>query len=187
MRYLYIHGFGGNGRGVKATAFREHFGDALMAPSLSTIPELAIDTLEQIVERGMKESPLTLIGSSLGGYYAAYLSEKYGIKAVLINPSVRPYETLERMIGEAFSYYDLSHFEWNSRHIGMLRACDTPCITPDNYLLLLQTGDELLDYTQAQSKFAGAVTVVEEGGNHSFEGIETQFGLIASFAEGTGA
>jgi len=175
MTYLYIHGFGGNGRGVKASLFREFFGEKIISPSLSTIPDLAIDTLEQLIVRLRQTDEVTLIGSSLGGYYAIYLAEKYAIY---------PYETLQRVIGESFSYYDLSSFEWNERHIAMLKNYDTHTVSPDNYLVLLQTGDELLDYTQAAQKFENSTVVVEEGGNHSFEQIETKFSMIESFAEG---
>ena len=37
---------------------------------------------------------LTLIGSSLGGYYATVLAERYGCRAVLINPAIRPDDDL---------------------------------------------------------------------------------------------
>ena len=84
---IYIHGFGGSGEGVKAKLFREYFKDkkeGFIAPSLSYIPELVIKTLEELIES--YNSDVTLIGSSLGGYYAIYLSQKYSLKTVLLNP-----------------------------------------------------------------------------------------------------
>lgn len=180
--YLYLHGFGGSGEGTKANAFREHFSGEIMAPSLSYVPDLAIDTLKQIIECLQDHTTVTLIGSSLGGYYATYLAEHYGLKAVLINPSVKPYETLIKVMGSAYNYYDESRFEWNENHIKMLKAYDTRDITPHQYLLLVQKGDELLDYREAQLKFEGANRIVEEGGNHSYENIQSKFGIIENFA-----
>lgn len=182
MTYLYIHGFGGSGKGNKATLFRTHFADALIAPSLSYVPDLAIDTLKQVVESLLNHTTVTVIGSSLGGYYAAYLSEHYGLKAVLINPSVEPYETLRRVMGSAHNYYDESRFEWNEKHIEMLKAYDTAEPTPHQYLVLLQSGDELLDFRQAESKFEGSTLIVEEGGSHAYEAIESKFEMIEHFA-----
>lgn len=182
MTYLYIHGFGGSGKGIKASLFRTHFGDSVIAPTLSYVPDLAIDTLKQVVESLLNHTTVTLIGSSLGGYYAAYLSERYGLKAVLINPSVQPYKTLKRVVGSAFNYYDESRFEWNEKHIQMLKAYDTSDITPHQYLVLLQSGDELLDYRQAESKFDTSTVVVEEGGSHSYDDIESKFEMIEHFA-----
>ena len=50
---IYIHGFGGSGEGSKAKAFREYFkaiGEDFIAPSLSYVPQLAIQTLEELIE-----------------------------------------------------------------------------------------------------------------------------------------
>ena len=48
------------------------------------------------IERGSRRrrDELTLIGSSLGGFYATFLAEKYGARAVVINPAIRPYDDL---------------------------------------------------------------------------------------------
>lgn len=180
--FLYIHGFGGSGKGVKATQFREHFKGNVIAPSLSYIPDLAMDTLTQIVESVIDHADLTLVGSSLGGYYATYLSEHYGLKAVLINPSTKPYVTLKKVIAQGHNYYDESQFEWNEAHVAMLKHYDTITITPSQYLVLLQEGDELLDYRQAVEKFEGSDIILEQGGNHSFECFESKFDMINDFA-----
>lgn len=181
---LYIHGFGSSGEGRKAKIFREHFrkrGVPFMAPSLSYIPELAIKTLEEIIE--MCED-ITLIGSSLGGYYAIYLAEKYGLKAVLINPAVRSSKTLKRAIdktGLALNYYDSSHFEWRKSYLDMLEVLHCDTIERGEYYLMLQTGDEVLDYQEAVNKLPHAKTMIEEGGTHSFEGIERYYTEIENF------
>jgi len=177
---MYLHGFGGSGQGVKAGLFRKRFEGNLIAPSLSPIPELAIDTLKQIVETITDHTTLTLIGSSLGGYYATWLAEHYGLKAVLINPSTRPYETLKNVRG--YNYYDESLFDWNQQHIESLHQFDVQNITPEQYMVLLQKGDELLDYKKAEMKYEGSTLVIEENGNHSYEGIETKFDMIDRFA-----
>ena len=180
---FYIHGFGGSGAGVKATQAKKMFGaSSVLAPSLSYVPDLAIATLSEMIEMLLqKGEPVHLIGSSLGGYYAIYLAEKYNLKAVLINPSVYPYKTLEKSIGEALNFFDLSRFEWNERHIQTLRHYEVAKPDPSRYLLLLQKGDELLDYREALAKLPGAEARVEEGGCHSFEGFEEKKELIAGF------
>ena len=115
---LYIHGFASSGLGSKAQAVRDYFGAEAFAPSLSYVPDLAMDTLVQIAERTRRrKEPLHLIGSSLGGFYALYLAERYELKAVLINASIRPWETLAAHTGEAWNYYDGARFEWNEHHV----------------------------------------------------------------------
>jgi predicted esterase YcpF (UPF0227 family) len=179
---LYIHGFGGSGEGSKARAFREYFkvkNEDFIAPSLSYIPELALKTLEELI--ALQKGKVTLIGSSLGGFYAIYLAQKYNLKAVLINPSIYPYITLSKCLGSAPSFYDASHFEWMESHIAMLKNYRTRLTKQSNFMLLLQKGDEVLNYKEAADKFSKANLIVEEGGDHSFVGIERHFQRVNAF------
>ena len=179
---IYIHGFGGSGEGSKAKVFRKYFksiGEDFIAPSLSYVPELAIKTLEELIESYHKD--VYLIGSSLGGYYTMYLAQKYNLKAVLINPSIKPANTLERVLGEAPNFYDESSFTWNEKHLEMLEVHKTEVAYQRNFKLLLQKGDELLDYNEALNHLPKAFRTVEEGGSHSFDGIERYFESIRAF------
>ncbi len=179
---IYIHGFGSSGHGGKATLFREYFEDELIAPSLSYIPNLAIDTLEQLINIYLQtDEEVSLVGSSLGGYYAIYLANKYNLKAVLINPAVYPYKTLDK-VGMSMNYYDMSSFEVTTEHIQTLRGLEVNNIkNQDNFMVLLQTDDEVLDYTEAVEKLSNSELIIEEGGNHTFENIESYFRKIGSF------
>ena len=179
---IYIHGFGSSGHGGKATLFREYFEDEVIAPSLSYVPNLAIDTLEQMIEMLIdKDENVSLVGSSLGGYYSIYLANKYNLKAVLINPAIYPYKTLDK-VGMATNYYDGTSFEITRNHIEALKSFEVEnIIRQDNFLTLLQTDDEVLDYTEAEEKLSESELVIEEGGNHSFENIESFFRKISVF------
>lgn len=179
---IYIHGFGSSGHGGKASLFREYFEEEVLAPSLSYVPNLAIDTLEQIIEILLqKGETVGLVGSSLGGYYAIYLACKYDLKAVLINPAIYPYKTLDK-IGMAMNYYDRTSFEVTSEHINQLKFLEVNDIeNQENFLTLLQTDDEVLDFNEAVEKLSNSELIIEEGGNHSFENIESYFRKIYNF------
>lgn len=178
---IYIHGFGGSGKGSKARAFREYYksiNHPFIAPSLSYIPELAIKTLEELIE---SYDNVKLIGSSLGGFYTMYLGNKYDLQSVLINPSIYPYDTLSSCVGQAPNFYDQSSFEWNNTHIEMLKKYITNIKNSKKFMLLVQKGDELLDYKESVEKLKNASLYVEEGGSHSFENIELHFENIKEF------
>ena len=185
---IYIHGFGSSGKGGKALQFREYFESQnipCIAPSLSYVPELAMDTLEQLIKASDEE--ITLIGSSLGGFYSIYLAEKYGLKAVLINPAVDSSKTLKRVlsIGDtAKNYYDDTRFTWNENHVNMLLNYRTTEIKNGKYFLLLQTADDVLDYREALAKLPDAKSIVEEGGTHPFEKVDRHFQEIKTFLLG---
>jgi uncharacterized protein len=177
---IYIHGFGSSGQGGKASTLRALMPN-LIAPSLSIIPDLAISTLCELIEGFLKHEKVYLIGSSLGGYYSLYLSQKYNIPTVLINPAIYPYNTVERALGFAPDYYNLSSSEWRGMHLNKLREYEIETINPNNVLLLLQKGDELLDYREAEARFPLSKHIIEEDGNHSFVGIERYVDVIEDF------
>ncbi|MEZ7935216.1 MAG: YqiA/YcfP family alpha/beta fold hydrolase [Sulfurospirillum sp.] len=181
---IYIHGFGSSGEASKAKMLRAYCQEnkiRFIAPSLPTIPDLAIKTLSELIESYQDNEPVHLMGSSLGGYYSLYLSDKYNLKAVLINPAINAPETLKRAIGHGVSYYDNSTYEWNESHLDMLESYEIEEPNLDNLLVLLQKGDEVLDYEEAQDVLEGAKMVVEEGGNHSFEGLDRHLESIKRF------
>ena len=176
---IYIHGFGGSGQGSKAKIFRDYFksiGESFIAPSLPYVPELAIKTLEELIE-SYKED-VYLIGSSLGGYYTIYLANKYKLKAVLLNPSVNPTNTLSRAIGDAPNFYDNSSFKWSVLHTNTLKKYEVNNIDKHLYTLLTQKGDELLDYKEAVDKLVGCEQIIEDGGNHGFQDVQKHFETI---------
>ena len=180
---IYIHGFGSSGEGIKAKLFREYFkekGIRFIAPSLSYIPELAIKTLEELVESYNQEE-VQLMGSSLGGFYSIYLSNKYNLKAVLINPSIYPYKTLPKVLGNAPSFHDESSFTWMQFHIDSLQDYEVTSPQDKNFMLLTQKGDETLNFEEAVKKLPAAYRIIEEGGSHGFDGIERHFENVEMF------
>ena len=182
---LYIHGFSSSGFGKKALEFKDYFKDDLIHLSLPTIPKLAINNLEQIIESFLQlNQNVYLIGSSLGGYYSLYLANKYNLKAVLINPAIKPLNTLSRYEGINYikNYFDGSKFEFTKEHIESLKDYDIEDIkNPKNIFTLLQTADEVLDYKIAKEILKNTNLIVEEGGNHSFENISKYFQKIEFF------
>jgi predicted esterase YcpF (UPF0227 family) len=181
---IYIHGFGSHGKGSKAVALREFCKQKdirFIAPSLSTIPDLAIQTLEELIEVSRTTEKVTLIGSSLGGFYAMYLSHKYNLPCVLINPAVYPYKTLSRALGFPPNFYDQSAYEWTPNHLEMLQKYEVEVYRGENALLMVQTADEVLDYREAVDKLSCAKMVIEEGGDHGFKGFDRHFQTIMEF------
>lgn len=178
---LFIHGFGSSGHGSKAEQLRSFCaeqGIAFAAPSLPNIPVLALDTLEELLLVLLRHESVTLIGSSLGGFYTTWLAHRFNLPYVLINPAVEPYITLHRAVGKAVHFHDQTAYEWTAAHTESLRAYQVAQPATERCLLMLQTGDELLDYRQALDVYPGAELILEEGGNHGFEGFERHLSYI---------
>ena len=136
-----------------------------------------------VQEIGAGGTALTLVGSSLGGFYATWLAEKYAAKAVLINPVVVAAIQLERYLGPQTWLYSGEPFEFTRQHIAELRALAVPHLAdPARYWLLAEEGDETLDYRQAVARYAGARQTVLSGGDHSFTRWEDYLDEVLAFA-----
>ena len=177
---LYLHGFASCGNSTKSTVLKTYFGeDEVLSPDLPIDPIEAIRFIKRyIIEHDVD----LLIGSSLGGFYASYFCELLAIKTVLINPSTQPFITLAPYVGTNHYWCSGEAFEFSREHLKSLFefAVGTPK-SPELYLLLLQKGDELLDYVKAQDKYEGATLSVQEGGNHRFENLDEYLEQIKGF------
>ena len=136
--------------------------------------------LERLAER---ERPC-LVGSSLGGFYATSLAEKHELRAVLVNPAVRPYELLLGYVGRQKNLYSAAEYEFSEQHLAELRALEVERVTPERYLVVVTTGDEVLDYRQALAKYDGAEHIVVEGGDHGFGDFHRCIGRVLRFCFG---
>lgn len=186
---LYIHGFNSSPLSHKANVMREycekHRPDIkVVVPQLPCFPEMAANLLLNIVAQYKDDYRIGLVGSSLGGYMSMWLNQKFGFKAVVVNPAVRPYELLTDFLGEQINPYTNETYLLEPKHIDELLAIDTPQIqSHKDFWLLQQTEDEVLDFTQAVEKFAGAKQTVEQGGDHSFVDFERYPSQIIEFLE----
>jgi len=81
----------------------------------------------------------------------------------------------------AKNFYDDSSFSWNASHLDMLTKYAVDDVKNGEYLLLLQKGDDVLDYREAMVKIPDATLVLEEGGTHPFSAVERHFAEIRSF------
>lgn len=175
---LYLHGFASCGEGNKSLTLKNYFGaHTIYAPDLPPSPFDAIAEIETLIE---DEKIDVLIGSSLGGFYATYLAEKYQLKAILLNPSTKPWQTLSSYVGWQKRFCDNVMFEFKEVYLKQLKAL---AIAPKKgtYLVLLQSEDEVLDYSKAQSLYNKHKIIVEYGGNHRFENINDYLCMIDNF------
>ncbi len=121
-------------------------------PALSPVPRDALRLIRDLVG----EKSVCYVGSSLGGFYATYLVETQGGKAVLINPAIDPHVGLSAYLGTQRNLYTGEAYELTREHLEQWRALYVPRITPERYLLLVETGDEVLDYRRAVERYAAA-------------------------------
>jgi uncharacterized protein len=183
---IYLHGFNSTPESKKAGQLKHalaerNMGERYACPALSHWPVLAMQIVIAEIGKHPAES-ITLVGSSLGGFYATYLAEEYGLRAVLLNPAVYPHRDLIKMLGPQRNLYSGEEYELTPRHVRQLEQMVVPKITPRRYLLIAETGDEVLDYREAVERYQGARKVIVPGGDHALQSFSVQIPRIIEFA-----
>lgn len=178
---VYIHGFNSSPASSKAQLLKsrvEARGGSFAAPALSHSPAQAVAQLETL----LAHSPgAALVGSSLGGFYATHLAEKHALKTVLLNPAVRPYELLKDHLGPQQNFHTGERYEFTARHVEELRALEVAALTPARYLLVVATGDEVLDYRSAVERYRGCRQIVIEGSDHGLSDFARYVDAVLEF------
>ncbi|QJR16885.1 YqiA/YcfP family alpha/beta fold hydrolase [Usitatibacter palustris] len=169
---VYLHGFISSPKSKKAVMLGDYVRShaptvEYLVPELTHRPAQAAAQIEKACA-GRASADLTFVGSSLGGFYATALAERLDCKAVLLNPAVHPHAHFARFLGPQRNLYTGEHFELTQEHIDELHALDVEVISrEERYWLVVETGDEVLDYREATRYYAGAFQTVVRGGDHS--------------------
>lgn len=155
--------------------------DQYLCPSLPASPLASIAAVLSLVE-GVPPRQLALIGSSLGGYYAAALAEQLGCQAALLNPAIAPYRDLSEHVGSQPVYFSDAVLEFRAEYLDELRSIDIERITrPERYFLLAASGDTVIDYRAMVARFAGARQRVIDGSDHELSDFEQYLDEVLEF------
>jgi predicted esterase YcpF (UPF0227 family) len=184
-RLIYLHGFRSSPSSFKARLLDERMralgrGDDFCCPQLPASPAQAVE----LVSRTLQPGPLdTLVGSSLGGFYATWLAERHACRAVLLNPAVDPARGLAGHVGEQRMYHSDAPFVFEAGYLDELAALEAgPITVPERYLLVAAKGDELLDWRDMVARYPGARHIVLEGGDHGLSDFASLVDEILRFA-----
>lgn len=192
---VYLHGFRSSPQSEKAQRFMRTIAalppanrPRLHVPALPPDPAQAIAEVSEWIEREVGadfQTHLALVGSSLGGFYATSLAERFGARAALINPAIRPHEDLRAYVGIQRNLYTGEAFAVTETHFETLRAIAVSRITrPRRYFLLVRSGDEVLPWAEAVAFYAGAWQYVNGGGDHGWSEFDAEIPSVLRFADG---
>ena len=188
---LYLHGFNSSPQSKKALQTQHWCAEnapqlEFVCPALTPFANQTLGQLRSLVEKQLPQ-PVYLVGSSMGGFFATCLVEQYDLRAVLINPAVSPGRGLSGWLGENTNFMTGEKWVFEPHHIDEYIALDPPQIRyKNNYRLLLQTGDEVLDYRDAQRRYQGCDIITEQQGDHSFINYHRHLASIYQFLMASG-
>ena len=187
---VYLHGFRSSPRSSKARitgdaiAHRVEQGASIewYCPQLLASPRESMDMVRRHIDVS-KADRLSVIGSSLGGFYTNYLAEHYGCKGIALNPAVRAGRELEPHVGMMTAYDSEEPFDFRAEYIDELNRMQVESITlPERYLLLAATGDELLDWREMAAFYPGAQQIIIQGSDHGIHNYSEYLDSVVGFA-----
>lgn len=175
LSVLYLHGFNSSPLSFKAQQLIRHWQQAglpaerLHVPALPNHPHAAITLLERWLAQ---QAAVLLVGSSLGGYYATWLAQRYkSTQVLLINPAVRPHARFQQYLGPQQNFYTGERWVLTPEHVQALAALETPPVQDAvRYRVWLEAGDETLDYRDAAQFYRGCQLDIRDGGHHGYQG-----------------
>jgi len=186
---LYLHGFRSSPRSFKAqkmaAAVRErHPGVTWWCPQLPPSPREAMALVWEQV-RHWPHDRMAVVGSSLGGFYAAWVAEETGCRAVLLNPAVDPARDLHGYIGEQTAWHDPDErFEVRPEFMDELRALQRgPVAHPERYFAVIAKGDEVLDWREMTGRYPGVRIKLLAGGDHALSDFDAHLEEVLAFLD----
>lgn len=184
---LYLHGFLSSPLSTKARklcqavhALRKNV--LWWSPQLPPSPAAA----SQLISEGTADWPagrMAVVGSSLGGYYAAWLAEHKRCRAVLLNPAVQP----ARDLASSVSRLPLWHapernLDFRAEYLDELRRLEVA--QPSNggqTLAIIAKGDTVLDWREMARHHTGAQLHILDGSDHGLSDFDAHIARILAF------
>lgn len=188
MNIIYLHGFQSSALSIKGQQIKDYCQQQgnvqVHLPDLNMPPEQTMAHVSAMIEN---LDQVVLVGSSLGGFYATQLVAKYGVPAILINPAMRPWQLFRDLFGsDQIPYVVNAEWTLDHTHLDQLEQMAVPFVQDaDKILVLLQQGDEVLDYREAQRYYSNAshqsMLITEANGNHAMENFADKIPMALQF------
>ncbi len=191
---MYLHGMNSSPFSDKAQAVfrytkKYHPEIDCLIPEQKNHPQKNAESLLSMLNSFDEDATIYLVGSSLGGYYATWLRERLLakfkdkiIKMILINPASKPYCLFDNYLGLQTNSYTNEQYEITMKHVFELKALEYDSISsPHNVLIMLQTGDETLDYRVSKEHYKCCNFDITQGGNHAFEKFDSALPKLFEF------
>ena len=160
------------------------------------MPPSPLEACELMLELTANWTPNTsaVIGSSLGGFYADWISRRRKFKSILINPATHPARDLSRHIGTQTQWQNPDEsFYFKAQYLDELLSLypgaseqvhlDPQNLDPQRSVLMACTGDEVLDWQEMVQAHSRAVQYIIEGSDHAVSDFEQHVQVLIDFLE----
>jgi len=197
MNLIYLHGLDSDANATKGqildTYCQQHCPEIqVIRPDLNMSPAKVVEKVSALVSATSQNT--LLVGSSLGGYFATYLSNQLDVPALLINPSIQPHISLQRFSEQAersgmpndIIYTTSGGWQMTTADLDWFANHQLLTLNhPHKVAAIIKRGDELLDAEQSQTFYhsQNALVTMQDSGDHRFSDFEAQLPVVMSLIE----
>ena len=189
MQLIYIHGLNSNhlspkGQWISNWCAKHRPDITVRCPDLNLPPKQVMALLGEWIAQ---DPHTAVVGSSLGGFFATACVAVHDVRAVLINPSVRPFESLQRFFRQGQAEHTTeTGWRMTPDQLDDLAAYyQAVPVHADQILVLLKQGDEVIDYRIAEAYFsqsgAQSPMIIEPDGDHFMSDMADKIPLMIDF------
>jgi predicted esterase YcpF (UPF0227 family) len=186
LKIIYLHGFNSSSNSKKAKIFKNSkfvvsSGIKVFFPDLPVSPKEAIKNILGLAKSC--DFKVSLIGSSLGGFYSTYIADTYNLKSININPVVPNHlKDMKDLIGNHQNYQTDESYLFSEEMYEYLHKIKIKKLKyPLNHLSLIQLEDEVLNHFKTLSYYKNSNLCVEKDGSHEYKEFEEKIPLILDF------
>jgi uncharacterized protein len=190
MRVIYLHGFRSSPQSNKARILGERVaqrnaqgaGIDWQCPQLPPSPAEAMAMAERLIDPAQR---CAVIGSSLGGFYAAQLANRFDLPCALLNPGVKPARDLLPFVGETQNWHSGETFSFKAEYIDALLAQEPhaplkPAAAARAFALIAK-GDEVLDWQEMRAAYPAATMQILEASDHAISEFSDYANAVLDF------
>ena len=186
LKIIYLHGFNSSSNSKKAKTFKNSefvvSSDVkVFFPNLPVSPKKAIKNILDLVKS--YDFKVSLIGSSLGGFYSTYIADTYNLKSININPVVPSHlKDMKDLIGNHQNFHTDESYLFSQDMYEYLHKIKIKKLKyPLNHLSLIQLEDEVLNHFKTLFYYKNSNLCVEKDGSHEYKNFEEKIPLILDF------
>ncbi|WP_313390147.1 YqiA/YcfP family alpha/beta fold hydrolase [Acinetobacter sp.] len=171
MNIIYLHGFKSSSSSIKGQLLEQYCAKypdiQVHLPDLNMPPMAAIQKIAKLIQ-------------------STYLVAQAHVPAVLINPAMRPWQLFRELFDDELPLQVHPNWCLNDADLGQLEAMALPTAQDaDKILVLLQQGDEVLDYRAAHRYYSSArppaLLMTEANGSHGMDDFAEKIPLLLQF------
>ncbi len=168
MIIIYLHGFNSDENSTTIKEIRKEI-PGLLSISYDYInADIAFQQIQSLIEDTLKKNPdLIIAGTSLGGFWANYFSQKFLLKSMLVNPAINPSVTLRKAVefSPLLNYNSGESREFTFDNADGYKKYEVPIESGIKRIIVLGKNDEVIDYRKSEEIYRnkGMIILTEEG------------------------